>query len=48
MNMAGSCVELNNEFAKECVLEDNVPSAKRLQLYMLAHLNRKILRLVKS
>ena len=24
MNMAGTRVELNNEFAKECVWEDNV------------------------
>ena len=45
MNMAGYSVELNNEFAKECVWEDNVPMLKD-QLYMLAHQHRKILRLV--
>jgi len=45
MNMAGFSVELNNEFAKECVWEDNVPMLKD-QLYMLAHQHRKILRLV--
>ena len=45
MNMAGYNVELNNEFAKECVWEDNVPMLKD-QLYMLAHQHRKILRLV--
>ncbi|SVC52282.1 uncharacterized protein METZ01_LOCUS305136, partial [marine metagenome] len=28
MNMAGYSVELNNEFAKECVWEDNVPMLK--------------------
>ena len=45
MNMAGYSVELNNEFAKECVWEDNVPMLKD-QLFMLAHQHRKILRLV--
>ena len=45
MNMAGFSVELNNEFAKECVWEDNVPMLKD-QLFMLAHQHRKILRLV--
>jgi thymidylate kinase len=45
MNMAGYSVELVNEFAKECVWEDNVPMLKD-QLYMLAHQHRKILRLV--
>lgn len=45
MNMAGYSVELINEFAKECVWEDNVPMLKD-QLYMLAHQHRKILRLV--
>ena len=45
MNMTGYSVELNNEFAKECVWEDNVPMLKD-QLYMLAHQHRKILRLV--
>ena len=44
MNMAGYSVELVNEFAKECVWEDNVPMLKD-QLYMLAHQHRKILRL---
>ncbi len=45
MNMAGYSVELNNEFAKECVWEDNVPMLKD-QLFMLAHQHRKISRLV--
>ena len=44
MNIAGYSVELVNEFAKECVWEDNVPMLKD-QLYMLAHQHRKILRL---
>ena len=44
MNLAGYNVELVNEFAKECVWEDNVPMLKD-QLYMLAHQHRKILRL---
>ena len=43
MNIAGYSVELVNEFAKECVWEDNVPMLKD-QLYMLAHQHRKILR----
>ena len=45
MNLAGYNVELVNEFAKECVWEDNVPMLKD-QLFMLAHQHRKILRLV--
>jgi len=44
MQLAGYSVELVNEFAKECVWEDNVPMLKD-QLYMLAHQHRKILRL---
>ena len=34
MNMAGYSVELNNEFAKECVWEDNVPMLKD-QLFII-------------
>tara|TARA_R110002074_G_scaffold308467_1_gene479266 strand:+ start:1816 stop:2364 length:549 start_codon:yes stop_codon:yes gene_type:complete len=44
MQLAGHSVELVNEFAKECVWEDNVPMLQD-QLYMLAHQHRKILRL---
>lgn len=45
MKMAGYSVELVNEFAKECVWEDNLPMLKD-QLWVLAHQHRKILRLV--
>jgi hypothetical protein len=44
MKMAGLSVELNDEFAKECVWEGNVPMLKD-QLWVLAHQHRKLLRL---
>ena len=44
MKVAGYSVELVNEFAKECVWEDNIPMLKD-QLWVLAHQHRKILRL---
>lgn len=44
MKLAGYNVELNDEFAKECVWEGNVPMLKD-QLWVLAHQHRKILRL---
>jgi len=44
MKMAGYSVELVNEFAKEVVWEGNVPLL-RDQLYVLAHQNRKLVRL---
>lgn len=45
MKLLGYSVELTDEFAKECVWEDNVPML-RDQLWILAHQHRKILRLV--
>jgi len=45
MKMKNYSVELNDEFAKECVWEGNVPMLKD-QLWVLAHQHRKILRLV--
>jgi thymidylate kinase len=45
MKAHGYNVELTDEFAKECVWEDNVPML-RDQLWVLAHQHRKILRLV--
>lgn len=44
MKMAGYDVELVDEFAKECVWENNIPMLKD-QLFVLAHQHRKILRL---
>lgn len=44
MKLAGYSVELTDEFAKECVWENNVPMLAD-QLYVLAHQHRKILRL---
>jgi hypothetical protein len=40
-------VELTDEFAKECVWENNVPMLKD-QLWILAHQHRKILRLAEK
>lgn len=44
MKLAGLSVELTDEFAKECVWEENIPMLKD-QLWILAHQHRKILRL---
>ena len=44
MKLLGYSVELTDEFAKECVWEGNVPMLKD-QLWILAHQNRKLLRL---
>lgn len=44
MKLLGYSVELTDEFAKECVWEGNIPML-RDQLWILAHQNRKILRL---
>ena len=44
MKLAGYKVELTDEFAKECVWEENIPML-RDQLWILAHQHRKILRL---
>ena len=44
MKLLGLKVELTDEFAKECVWEDNIPML-RDQLWILAHQHRKILRL---
>ena len=44
MKQQGYNVELVNEFAKECVWEDNVPMLKD-QLWVLAHQHRKLVRL---
>ena len=44
MKQQGFNVELVNEFAKECVWENNVPMLKD-QLWVLAHQHRKLVRL---
>lgn len=44
MKQSGHSVELVNEFAKEVVWEGNVPMLKD-QLFVLAHQNRKLVRL---
>jgi len=44
MKLAGYKVELTDEFAKECVWEENIPMLAD-QLWILAHQHRKILRL---
>jgi hypothetical protein len=44
MKLLGLSVELTDEFAKECVWEENIPMLKD-QLWILAHQHRKILRL---
>lgn len=44
MKQQGYNVELVNEFAKECVWENNVPMLKD-QLWVLAHQHRKLVRL---
>ncbi len=44
MKQQGLNVELVNEFAKECVWENNVPMLKD-QLWVLAHQHRKLVRL---
>ena len=47
MKLLGYSVELTDEFAKECVWENNVPMLKD-QLWILAHQHRKILRLAEK
>jgi hypothetical protein len=47
MKLLGYSVELTDEFAKECVWEENIPMLKD-QLWILAHQHRKILRLAEK
>ena len=47
MKLLGYKVELTDEFAKECVWEDNIRML-RDQLWILAHQHRKILRLAEK
>ena len=47
MKLLGYSVELTDEFAKECVWEENIPML-RDQLWILAHQHRKILRLAEK
>lgn len=44
MKASGYSVELVNEFAKECVWENNIPMLQD-QLWILSHQHRKLLRL---